>query len=361
MVNTQDENDDFELYENYNDEEWNIVDSHEAIEEIIEWTADKGQEPERIDKYITSKVKDATRSKIQTAIDEGRILINGEPTKSNYKIRPLDHIKYTFYHHPNYTTEIIPEDIPLNIVYEDDYLLVINKPAQMVVHPGHGNYTGTVVNALAHYLQAKGEVKVNARLGLVHRIDKDTTGLLVIAKTEEAMLDLQRQFKEHSVHRRYVALVWGDFEEESGTIDVNIGRNERFRKKMQVFTDDDEKGKRAVTHWKVLERFLYVSLLEFRLETGRTHQIRVHSQHIHHPLFNDSTYGGDKILKGTIFSKYKQFIENCFKILPRQALHAKELGFVHPHTKEMMKFDSPIPDDMQAVIEKWRVYTINKF
>lgn len=357
------ENNDMEVYEDYSEEEWSIVDKHELQEEIIEWQVDKGQESERIDKYITSKVKDATRSKIQIAIDEGRVLVNGETIRSNYKVRPLDMIKYTFYHHPNYSTEIIPEDIPLNIVYEDDDLMVINKPANMVVHPGHGNYTGTVVNALAHYLKAQNQEITNARLGLVHRIDKDTTGLLVIAKNETAMLHLQKQFKEHTVHRRYVALVWGDFDETEGTIDIPIGRNERFRKKMQVFLEDEEqdKGKRAVTHWKLLERFLYVSLLEYRLETGRTHQIRVHSQHIHHPLFNDSTYGGDKILKGTVFSKYKQFIDNCFRILPRQALHAKELGFIHPRTGEFMTFDSEIPDDIQTVIEKWRTYTINKF
>lgn len=361
MSHHEEENDNLEIYENYSEEEWQIVDDHNAIEEIIEWQVDKGQESERIDKYITSKVKDATRSKIQIAIDEGRILINNEPTKSNYKVRPLDIIKYTFYHHPDYTKEIIPEDIPLNIVYEDEHLLVINKPANMVVHPGHGNYTGTVVNALAHYLKAQNHNIVNARLGLVHRIDKDTTGLLVIAKNEQTMLDLQKQFKEHTVHRRYVALVWGDFDEEEGTIDIPIGRNERFRKKMQVYHHEEGLGKKAVTHWKVLQRFLYVTLLEFRLETGRTHQIRVHSQHMQHPLFNDSTYGGDKILKGTVFSKYKQFIDNCFRILPRQALHAKELGFIHPVTKEKMIFTSDLPEDMKSVIDKWTAYSMNKF
>lgn len=355
--------DNIENHEEYTEDEWRIVEEHEILKEVFEWEVENGQGQERIDKYVTQKVKDSTRSKIQTAIDEGRVTVNGNPVKSNYKIRPKDVIQYIYYHHPNYSTDIIPEDIPLNIVYEDDDVMVINKPANMVVHPGHGNYTGTLVNALAYYLRKDGKELDYDRMGLVHRIDKDTTGLLLIAKNEHSMLHLQNQFKEHTVHRRYIGLAWGDFEEEEGTVNVRIGRNERNRKIMHAYDDvyDEQKGRRAVTHWKVLERFLYVTLLEFRLETGRTHQIRVHSQYIGHPLFNDTTYGGDRIVKGTIFSKYKQFVDNCFKILPRQALHAKELGFLHPTKNEFMTFTSELPEDMNTVIERWRTYTKNKF
>lgn len=322
--------------------------------ERLRMVVDKGQEPLRIDKFIMNRLEGATRNKIQQALDEGFISVNGQPTKANYKIRPGDEIVILETRKPE-REELIPEELPLNVVYEDDDLMIINKPAGMVVHPGCGNYSGTLVNGLAHYLQNE-ETAALPRVGLVHRIDKDTTGLLVIAKTEKAMTDLAAQFKKHTVHRRYIALVWGDFEENEGTIDINVGRNLRFRKIMDAFPDGDH-GKNAVTHYKVLERFNYVTLIELRLETGRTHQIRIHMKYMGHPLFNDATYGGDHIVKGTVFTKYKQFVENCFKILPRHALHAKELGFRHPTTREMMHFTSELPDDMHQVIEKWRAYT----
>lgn len=329
--------------------------------EVIEIIVDKGQEQVRIDKYLLSKIKDITRSKIQSHIDEGNLTVNGQVVKSNYKIRPADVIIYNRPRQIDVLSEILPENIPLDIVYEDEAVVVVNKASNMVVHPGSGNYTGTLVNALAYHFEQQA-IPVDAlptRIGLVHRIDKDTTGLLLVAKTEEALVHLQQQFKAHTVHRRYVALVWGNFEEQEGTIEGNIGRHERFRKLMDVFTDT-EKGKPAITHYQVLEDLLYVSLLYFRLETGRTHQIRVHAKYIGHPLFNDATYGGDRILKGTIYGKYKQFVENCFTLLPRQALHAKELGFIHPVTGAYMQFDSEIPADMQQVIEKWRSYIHDK-
>ncbi|MFT4062675.1 MAG: RluA family pseudouridine synthase [Edaphocola sp.] len=315
------------------------------------------QEPLRIDKFLMNRIEGATRNKIQNSIDEGRILVNNEQVKSNYKIRPLDEI-VVYEHRSHIPTDIIPEQIPLDIIYEDEDLMVINKPAGMVVHPGSGNYTGTLVNGIAWHLnpaEDKGRIIDLPRIGLVHRIDKDTTGLLLVGKTETAMQFLAAQFKKHTVHRRYIALAWGNFEENEGTIEANIGRNLRFRKKMDAFPDGDH-GKPAITHYKVLERFHYVTLLEFRLETGRTHQIRVHTRLIGHPLFNDETYGGDRIVKGTVHAKYKQFVENNFKILPRQALHARELGFVHPRTKEKMMFEAPVPADMEQVIERWRRY-----
>lgn len=309
----------------------------------------------RIDKYLMIRVENATRNKIQQAIDEGFITVNGAPTKSNYKIRPGDEIIMYDNRSPE-SLEVIPEQMPLNIVYEDEHVMIINKPAGMVVHPGCGNYTGTLVNGLAYYLGAE-EIDTGSlyRVGLVHRIDKDTSGLVVIAKTSEAMTDLAAQFKKHTVYRRYIALVWGNIEEDEGTIIANVGRNLRFRKIMAAFPEGDY-GKEAITHHKVLERFNYVTLIELRLETGRTHQIRVHMKHKGHPLFNDATYGGNHIVKGTVFTKYKQFVENCFKILPRHALHAKELGFTHPATKEWIQFNSELPDDMAQVIEKWRTY-----
>lgn len=346
-------------------EEWNEDEEHLSSDgpviEVTEIVVDNGQEQVRIDKFIQNKMKDITRSRIQHMIEEGKILVNGQSVKSNYKIRPGDHIRVTKERHPDHSSEIIPEDIPLHIVYEDEALMVINKPANMVVHPGNGNYSGTLVNAIAFHLQQSNpELKdVPPRIGLVHRIDKDTTGLILIAKTEEALNFLQKQFKEHSIHRRYIALVWGDVGEEAGTIEGNIARNDKNRKVMEVY-EEEEKGKPAITHFKVLERFLYVTLLEFRLETGRTHQIRVHSKYIGHPLFNDEAYGGARIAKGTIFPKYKQFVENCFKILPRQALHAKELGFIHPVTRERMMFDSEIPADLKTVTDRWRVYVSGK-
>ncbi len=316
----------------------------------------KGQESIRIDKHLMMRIEGATRNKIQQSIDEGLVLVNNSPTKSNYKIRPGDEI-VVFDSRGIEDTEVIPEKMDLNIVYEDDAVMIINKPAGMVVHPGCGNYTGTLVNGLAYYLHvpdiAQSELP---RVGLVHRIDKDTSGLVVIAKTASAMTNLAAQFKKHTVYRRYIALVWGNFEEDEGTIIAHVGRNLRFRKIMAAFPDGDY-GKEAITHYKVLERFNYVTLIELRLETGRTHQIRVHMKHKGHPLFNDGTYGGDYIVKGTVYTKYKQFVENCFKILPRHALHAKELGFTHPVTNEWIQFNSELPDDMQQVIDRWRTYT----
>lgn len=316
----------------------------------------KGQEPLRIDKYLMNIVEGATRNKIQQAIDEGFVTVNDHPVKANYKIRPDDKIVVIETRKAE-VMDILPENLPLDVVYEDDHVLIINKKPGMVVHPGCGNYSGTLINGLLYYLQAEYvDTEALHRVGLVHRIDKNTSGLVVIAKTEKAMADLAAQFKKHTVYRRYMALVWGDFEEEEGTIEGHVGRNLRFRKIMDVFPGG-EHGKHAVTHYKVLERFNYVTLLELRLETGRTHQIRVHMKYIGHPLFNDETYGGDRIVKGTVFTKYKQFVENCFNILPRHALHAKELGFIHPETKEWIQFDSVLPDDIQQVIDKWKIYT----
>lgn len=324
--------------------------------ERMRFITDKGQEPLRIDKFMLHKVEHATRNKIQQALEEGHILVNGSIVKSNYKIRPGDEV-VLFETRNRESTEIIPEDIPLEIPYEDDDLLIINKHAGMVVHPGNGNRSGTLVNALAHYLKAEDiDTEGLPRVGLVHRIDKNTSGLVVIGKSELAMNKLAAQFKKHTVHRRYIALAWGDLPEDEGTIVAHIGRDQRQRKKMAAFPDGDY-GKEAITHYKVLERFNYVTLVEMRLETGRTHQIRVHMKHIGHPLFNDSTYGGDRIVKGTVFTRYKQFVENCFKVLQRHALHAKELGFTHPGTGEQVKYNSDLPDDMVQVIEKWRVYT----
>lgn len=315
------------------------------------------QEPIRIDKYVMSRIEGATRNKVQQAIEDGLVLVNGEKVKSNHKIRPFEEI-VVYDNRETIPTDIVPEPMDLDIVYEDDDLMVINKPPGLVVHPGSGNYSGTLVNGIAWYLnpaEDKNRIIDLPRVGLVHRIDKDTSGLLLIAKSELAMTELAAQFKKHTVYRRYVALAWGNFETEEGTIEAHIGRNLRFRKKMDAFPDGDY-GKHAITHYKVLERFHYTTLLEFRLETGRTHQIRVHTRLVGHPLFNDTTYGGDKIVKGTVHAKYKQFVDNCFKLLPRQALHARELGFVHPTTKENMLFESPIPNDMQQVIDKWRKY-----
>lgn len=317
---------------------------------------DKRQEPLRIDKFLMTRVEGATRNKIQQALEDGFITVNGKEVKPNYKIHPADEIVVYDSRRPD-ITEIIPEEMPLDIVYEDDELMVINKPARMVVHPGCGNYSGTLVNGLSWYLQHKtGSASELPRVGLVHRIDKDTTGLVVIAKTENAMMKLAAQFKAHTVHRRYVALVWGDIAEDEGTIEAHVGRHQRFRKIFAAYPEG-EHGKEAITHFRILERFGYVTLVELQLETGRTHQIRVHMSSIGHPLFGDITYGGDRIVKGTIFSKYKQFVENTFALLPRQALHAKELGFIHPKTGKEMMFTSDLPADMQAVVERWRSYT----
>ncbi|HLT33325.1 MAG TPA: RluA family pseudouridine synthase [Aquaticitalea sp.] len=319
------------------------------------FTVDKGQSPLRIDKYLMNRVENATRNKIQTAAKNGSIYVNDVQVKQNYKVKPYDKIRVLF-EHPPYEYLLTPENIPLDIVYEDDELLVVNKPAGMVVHPGHGNYSGTLINALTYHFDNLPNNSSN-RPGLVHRIDKDTSGLLVVAKTEEAMTHLAKQFFDKTSEREYVAIVWGNMEHDEGTIEGNIGRHPKNRLQNTVFEGDEEdKGKPAVTHYKVIERLGYVTLVACSLETGRTHQIRVHMKHIGHTLFNDERYGGEKILKGTTFSKYKQFVENCFKILPRQALHAKTLGFKHPKTGEMMRFDSEIPQDMQDCIEKWRNY-----
>ncbi len=320
------------------------------------FTVDKGQQLLRIDKYLMNRIENATRNKIQTAAKNGSIYVNDFQVKQNYKVKPFDKIRVLF-SHPPYEYLLVPEDIPLNIMYEDDELLIINKPAGMVVHPGHGNYSGTLINALTYHFENLPNNSSN-RPGLVHRIDKDTSGLLVIAKTEEAMTNLAKQFFNKTSEREYVAIVWGNMEEDEGTVEGNIGRHPKNRLQNTVFFGDDEdKGKPAVTHYKVIERLGYVTLVRCTLETGRTHQIRVHMKHIGHTLFNDERYGGEKILKGTTFTKYKQFVENCFKILPRQALHAKTLGFKHPKTGKMMRFDSEIPQDMQDCIEKWRHYT----
>jgi 23S rRNA pseudouridine1911/1915/1917 synthase len=318
-------------------------------------TVDKGQSQMRLDKFLTIRLEHTSRNRIQTAADGKNILVNGKPQKSSYKVKPLDQISIVM-PYPRRKEEIVPENIPLNIVYEDDDVIVINKSAGMVVHPGVGNHSGTLVHALSYHLS---ELEMfsegNARAGLVHRIDKDTSGLLVVAKNERAHAALAKQFFDHTIYRRYVALVWGNFEQDDGTITGNIGRNPRNRHQMYVFADGSE-GKHAVTHYKVLKRYGYVTLVECRLETGRTHQIRVHMQYIGHPLFNDERYGGDKILKGTTFSKYKQFIVNCFEAMPRHALHARMLGFVHPTTGEELMFESAIPSDFQTVIERWDNY-----
>ena len=341
------------------DDEEPADDLTEAGDEPVERlriVTEKRQEPMRIDKFLMNRLEGATRNKLQQALEDGFIFVNDKIVKSNYRIRPNDTIVIFETRRPE-SREIIPENIPLNIVYEDDYLMIINKPAGMVVHPGCGNYSGTLVNGVSYHLQQQ-HILVDglSRVGLVHRIDKDTTGVVVIAKEEKAMSTLALQFKKHTVYRRYVALVWGDVAEDEGTIQAHIGRNTRFRKIMDAYPDGDH-GKDAITHYKVLERFNYVTLVELRLETGRTHQIRVHMKYIGHPLFGDATYGGDRIVKGTVFSKYKQFVDNCFSILPRQALHAKELGFTHPNTGEWIQFTSDLPADMHEVIEKWRTYT----
>ena len=335
----------------------NNSDFQEPEEELFEhyrFDVPKGQALLRIDKYLMLMVPNATRNKIQNAATAGDIYVNDIPVKSNYKVKPLDIIRILL-SHPPFENRVDPEDIPLDIVYEDDSLLLINKPPGLVVHPGHGNYTGTLVNALAFHFQNL-PLNSSERPGLVHRIDKNTSGLLVIAKTEEAMTHLAKQFEDKTSEREYIALVWGNVKEDEGTIEGNIARHVKDRMQMAVFPEGDQ-GKHAVTHYKVLERFGYVTLVSCKLETGRTHQIRVHMKYIGHTLFNDERYGGDLILKGTTFTKYKQFIDNCFKTLPRQALHAKTLGFTHPVTKEFMQFDTELPQDMQDCIEKWRNYS----
>ena len=340
------------------EEEEELNEEAEELFEQLTIVCTKGQEPIRIDKFLMNRIEGATRNKIQQAIEAERVLVNDLPIKSNYKIRPEDKIIIYQTHLPH-SGEIVAEDIPFKIVYEDNDIMVVDKEPGMVVHPGSGNPGGTLVNAVAFYLKKQNptinEEDLN-RFGLVHRIDKNTSGLLVMAKTPVAMTLLARQFFDHTVHRRYVALVWGDFEEDEGTVVAHIGRHERQRKLFTAYPEGDH-GKDAITHYKVLERFNYVTLIECRLETGRTHQIRVHMKHIGHPLFNDITYGGDRIVKGTVFTKYKQFVDNCFEMCPRQALHAQQLGFIHPVTKEKMLFESPLPEDISSVVEKWRRYS----
>ena len=331
----------------------------DALYEHYAFVVDKGQQPLRIDKYLMNFVENATRNKIQAAAKAGNIFVNNEVVKSNYKVKPHDQISVKF-DHPPHEYLLVAEEMNLDIVYEDEELIVVNKPAGIVVHPGHGNYSGTLINGLIYHFENLPK-NSSDRPGLVHRIDKDTSGLLVVAKTEQAMSHLSKQFADKTSERSYTALVWGSLEQDEGTVEGHIGRHPKNRLQNTVFLDDESyKGKPAVTHFRVLERFTYVTLVECRLETGRTHQIRVHMKHIGHTLFNDERYGGDQILKGTSFSKYRQFVENCFKILPRQALHAKTLGFEHPKTGEMMRFTSGLPEDISACIEKWRAYAKHK-
>lgn len=356
---TKEDLDEFDFLPEEDDDLTGVTPEEDQKYEHYRFVADKGQNLLRIDKFLSVRIEGISRNRIQQAADTNCILVNGVPVKPNYRVKPLDVISIVM-DRPRHELEILPEDIPLDIVYEDDTLLVVNKPAGMVVHPGHGNYSGTLVNALAFHLKQDHLTDIDdPRLGLVHRIDKDTSGLLLVAKTPEAKTLLSAQFFRKETQRLYVALVWGNITEESGTIEGHIGRDPRDRMRMRVFPDGDQ-GKAAVTHYTVLERFGYVTLVQCRLETGRTHQIRAHMKHIGHPLFNDERYGGNEILRGTRFARYKQFVYNCFALCPRQCLHARTLGFVHPVTKEACYFDSKIPEDMQAVIDRWRTYTSSR-
>ncbi len=333
-------------------------DNNDELYERFSITIDKGQEPLRIDKFLMQRLEGATRNKLQQSINLGMVTVNGKEVKPNYKIKPGDSVIIFSDMSPE-ETDIVPEKLNLDIIYEDADLIIINKPAGMVVHPGSGNYSGTLLNGISWYLQQQTPgISEDAlpRFGMVHRIDKNTSGLLVLAKTDKAMRHLAKQFFDHTISRKYVALVWGDVAENEGTIIAHVGRHQRFRKLFEAYPEGDH-GKEAITHYRVLERFGYVTLVECILETGRTHQIRVHMKHIGHPLFNDDFYGGDKIVKGTVYSKYKQFVDNCFDICKRQALHAKTLGFVHPVTGENVLFETPMPPDMATVIEKWRKYS----
>jgi 23S rRNA pseudouridine1911/1915/1917 synthase len=336
--------DNFQLSQEENDE---LFEHHRIV-------VDPGQTPMRIDKFIFNRIENASRNKVQQAAKADSILVNSKPVKSSYKIKPGDVISIVLTYPPR-EVEILPEDIPITVVYEDKDVLVINKQAGLVVHPGHANYTGTLLNGLANYFNTTNQKIENGFGYLVHRIDKDTSGLLLIAKNEEAQTRLAKQFFEHSVERSYVALVWGDFDDDEGTIIGNIGRSPKDRRQMSVYPDGDY-GKEAISHYKVLQRFGYTTLVECKLETGRTHQIRAHFKYIGHPLFNDERYGGNMILKGTTFTKYKQFVQNCFKLIPRQALHAKSLGFIHPLTKKSLFFDSEFPEDLSQVVLKWENY-----
>ena len=329
---------------------------NEDLYEHHKFIASEGQEPLRVDKFLMNFIENATRSKLQQAAKAGNVLVNDVAVKSNHKVKPNDIVRVVLAYPPAERL-LVAEDIPLDIVYEDAAVIVVNKSAGMVVHPGHGNYSGTLVNGLIHHIENL-PTNSNERPGLVHRIDKDTSGLLVVAKTESAMANLSRQFFDRTTERLYYALVWGHVEEDEGRIEGNIGRSFKNRLQMDVFPDGDF-GKHAVTHYKVLERLTYVTLVQCKLETGRTHQIRAHFKHIGHTLFNDERYGGNDILKGTTFTKYKQFVHNCFKVLPRQALHAKTLGFTHPTTGEFMQFNSEVPQDILDCLEKWRTYSEN--
>jgi len=332
---------------------------NQELFEHFRFVVDAGQKSLRIDKFLVNRIENASRNKIQSAASAGNILVNNKSVKSNYKVKPNDVISIVMTFPPR-EIELIPQNIPINIVYEDDDIIIVNKEAGMVVHPGHGNYSGTLVNALAYHLKdlplfKSGEL----RPGLVHRIDKNTSGILVIAKNEIALNKLAKQFFDRTINRKYIALVWGTFDHTEGTITGNIGRAYKDRKRMDVFPDGDF-GKHAITHYKVLREIGYVSVVECKLETGRTHQIRVHFEYINHPVFNDDRYGGNEIIKGTTFTKYKQFVQNCFKTIPRHALHAKSLEFIHPSTGKTMFFDSELPEDMQNVIDKWNSYILNR-
>jgi 23S rRNA pseudouridine1911/1915/1917 synthase len=337
-------------------DETGIIESDEQdLFEHLRIVVDKGQSLLRIDKFLMHRIENASRNRIQNAIEAGNVLLNDKPIKASYKVKPQDVISVVLPHPPR-DTEVYPENLPIEIIYEDNDVLIVNKAAGMVVHPGYNNYTGTLVNALVYHFQQLPTLPGNdGRPGLVHRIDKDTSGLLLISKNERSMNYLAKQFYDHIINRKYIALAWGDIAED-GTVSGYIGRSINDRRVMSIY-DDPEKGKWAVTHYKVLERMGYVTLIECKLETGRTHQIRAHMRHIGHPLFSDAMYGGDKILKGTVFSKYRQFVENCFEIMPRQALHAQSLGFVHPSLKKDLYFEAPLPADFTGLLDKWRKYT----
>jgi 23S rRNA pseudouridine1911/1915/1917 synthase len=333
-----------------------ISENNEELFEHFSFLADKGQEPVRVDKFLMNRIENATRNKIQKAAKSGYIFSNNIPVKQNYKVKPGDNVKVMF-HHPPHENLLVGEKMDIDVVYEDNDLMVINKPPNQVVHPGHGNYTGTLLNGLIYYNDNLPENN-DGRPGLVHRIDKDTSGLLVVAKSETALTVLAKQFFEKKIERKYLAIVWGVPNPAKDTINKNLSRDKKNRMIMSVPNEDDI-GKKAVTHYNIIEDLGYVSLIECQLETGRTHQIRAHMKHIGHPIFNDVRYGGDKILKGTIFNKYKQFVDNCFKIMPRQALHAKTLGFLHPKTNEKMYFDIELPNDFNSCLEKWKKYSKN--
>ena len=329
---------------------------NDELYEHFSFKVDRGQEPLRIDKFLMNRIENASRNKIQIAAKNGFIFANDNPVKQNYKVKPGDEVKVMF-SHPPYENLLEPEKIDFEIIYEDKDVLVVNKPPNLVVHPGHGNYTGTLLNGILYHVNELPD-NSSGRPGLVHRIDKDTSGLLVVAKTEIAMRNLSEQFFLKQTERKYIALTWGSFTENQGTVDNYLSRDKKNRMIMSV-TEDENYGKRAITHYKVLQDFNYVSLIECQLETGRTHQIRAHMKYLGNPIFNDERYGGNKIIKGTIFTKYKQFVENCFKILPRQALHAQSLGFNHPRTNKQMKFESQLPEDISLCLEKWKNYSKN--